>query len=73
MPVNGNPLSPRRKDLLKIGERFGLRRGDCDSMLDQVAQTAALAWKYLEECAVPEAHSAAVRSAVDRSLRESFR
>ncbi len=73
MPVNGNPLSPRRKDLLKIGERFGLRRADCDSMLDQVAQIAAGARKYLEESAVPDAHSAAVLSAVDRSLHESFR
>jgi serine/threonine-protein kinase HipA len=73
MPVNGNPLNPRRKDLVKLGERFGLRHGDCDSMLDQVAQTAAHARKYLEESVVPDAHSTAVLSAVDRSLHESFR
>jgi serine/threonine-protein kinase HipA len=73
MPVNGNPLSPRRKDLLKLGERFGLRRGDCELMMNQVAQTAAQTGKYLEEAGVPAAHSAAVVSAVNRSLRESLR
>jgi serine/threonine-protein kinase HipA len=72
MPVNGNPLNPKRKDLLKLGERFGLRRGDCESMMEQVAGTAARTRKRLDECGVPAVHSKAVASAVDRSLRESF-
>jgi len=73
MPVNGNPLNPKRKDLLKLGERFGLRRGDCEAILDEVAQTASCSREYLKESGVPADHLKAVTSAVDRSLRESFR
>jgi serine/threonine-protein kinase HipA len=72
MPVAGNPLNPKRKDMLKLGERFGLRRDDCGTMMDQVAGTAARTRECLEECGVPSVHSKAVASAVDRSLRESF-
>ena len=73
MPVNGNPLNPKRKDLLKLGERFGLRRGDCEAMMDQVAQTAARSREFLKESGVPADHLKAVASAVDHSLHESFR
>jgi serine/threonine-protein kinase HipA len=73
MPVNGNPLNPRRKDLLKLGERFGLRRGDCEAMMDQVAQTATHSHEFLKDSGVPADHLKAVASAVDRSLHESFR
>jgi serine/threonine-protein kinase HipA len=72
MPVNGNPINPRRKDLLKLGERFGLRRGDCEAMMDQVAQTAAHSHEFLKDSGVPADHLKAVASAVDRSLHESF-
>jgi serine/threonine-protein kinase HipA len=73
MPVNGNPLNPRRKDLLNLGERFGLRRGDCDAMMDQVAKMAARTREYLGKSGMPAVHLEAVASAVDRSLNESFR
>ena len=73
MPVNGNPLNPRRKDLLKLGERFGLRRGDCEAMMDQVGHTAARSREFLKESGVPADHLKAVASAVDHSLHESFR
>ena len=73
MPVNGNPLNPKRKNLLKLGERFGLRRGDCEAMMDQVAQTAARSREFLKESGVPADHLKAVASAVDHSLHESFR
>ena len=73
MPVNGNPLNPRRKDLLNLGERFGLRRGDCEVMIDHVAKMAARMREYLEQSGVPAIHSEVVASAVDRSLHESFR
>jgi serine/threonine-protein kinase HipA len=73
MPVNGNPLNPRRKDLLKLGERFGLRCGDCEAMMDQVGHTAARSREFLKESGVPADHLKAVASAVDHSLHESFR
>lgn len=72
MPVAGNPINPKRKDFLKLGERFGLKRDDCNSIIDQVAETAREVGRYLEEDGVLRAHAVSVVASVERSLRESF-
>ena len=72
MPVAGNPINPKRKAFLKLGERFGLKRDDCNSLIDQVAEAATQAGRYLEEAGVIRPHAAAVVASVERSLRDSF-
>ena len=72
MPVGGNPINPKRKNFFKLGERFGLSIGDCNSMIDQVAGIATNAGKYLEEAGVNQPHATAVVSALEQSLRNSL-
>ena len=72
MPVAGNPINPKRKDFLKLGERFGLKREDCNSLVDQVGETARQLAGYLEEAGVIAAHASTVVASVDRALSESF-
>ena len=73
MPVNGNPINPKRRDFLKMGERFGLKRTDCLEQIDRVAEGAAHIERYLNDSGVPRAHVAAIVKTVEKTAKESLR
>ncbi len=71
MPVNGNPINPRRKDFVKLGERFGLSRSRGDTIIEEVTSIVSQISSFLEEAGVEDEAANSISKKVEQVMAEA--